>query len=554
MKNNFKDFKTKQYLQEVEYYKKILTKDSKEADIDSLMLKVYRQINFKTPEEVQKTIEKINTQLINRGIDACEDEILALFYKITKYSNFDEILKFSDCLKKNCFDYIVNLNPALSYLQFKGVFDLEGDIKAVFLDDFFFNHTNKEKAQKIINSPVAKFVLPTGWNSGATIFDSQNFDGSFVDNFVEIFINAKKIQQDSVSSSKITFDSALDKALNAKTFEKAKKLGISCDDVFIVNSKTPKNLTLEKIIAHNLIPNHITKTQFEKSIRTISKQFFGTPKLQKQAQKLLLKYYCDNLRVFSSSTFNQNLIEMHNEILKIAKKDENVIYVTPTPDDYLGIPKSDKYTTNIYLKVNNIKNAKIISHYGWSRERRNLEKGKTYVMLDDYSGSGSTLACFFPPPDLNGAKIIYAPVFICEQAQKYVERNLIKKRNDEIFLIKGDKQGNKLFYDYIKNLASDEQEILKKIFYRRKKILNEDDISEIDKTTQQELNGNYLSYRNSFSCVCLPHMAPDNNSYINANVIIPYFAPCADSVKNYTLNDFYENCRQNSRVLPKTCS
>ncbi len=504
MKNNFKDFKTKQYLQEVEYYKKILTKDSKEADIDSLMLKVYRQINFKTPEEVQKTIEKINTQLINRGIDACEDEILALFYKITKYSNFDEILKFSDCLKKNCFDYIVNLNPALSYLQFKGVFDLEGDIKAVFLDDFFFNHTNKEKAQKIINSPVAKFVLPTGWNSGATIFDSQNFDGSFVDNFVEIFINAKKIQQDSVSSSKITFDSALDKALNAKTFEKAKKLGISCDDVFIVNSKTQKNLTLEKIIAHNLIPNHITKTQFEKSIRTISKQFFGTPKLQKQAQKLLLKYYCDNLRVFSSSTFNQNLIEMHNEILKIAKKDENVIYVTPTPDDY--------------------------------------------------SSSGSTLACFFPPPDLNGAKIIYAPVFICEQAQKYVERNLIKKRNDEIFLIKGDKEGNKLFYDYIKNLASDEQEILKKIFYRRKKILNEDDISEIDKTTQQELNGNYLSYRNSFSCVCLPHMAPDNNSYINANVIIPYFAPCADSVKNYTLNDFYENCRQNSRVLPKTCS
>lgn len=487
-------------------------------------------------DKYRKNLEETDIFVINDSINELaktsefsKTEILEGMQVLTQFGNIRSIAKIGQTLEKHDVDTILNqdalfyikandkpsanllknnfgLNSTLDYIiSQKNNYKLDGTKTAIFLDnntiDNFeiFNKKFPNQFYKLKENKNIKFFLVSGLEDGISFL---NRNKNLKDETLKLLKKAKKeglSPQESIDKEKLT---------------RIKALGIK--PIIIKNTKTgtPQN------IYNQLRPEQMSKRELN---ALIDATVLYSPNLSKENQTIIkeeiAQYLKNEMHIYTPERISKNIKLMHQEISntinKLGKTMNDVIYLIPDTG------KSYEMIAYQYQLINNIPKEKFITLHS-PQDYNNLDtKNKVITILDDCSLSGTSLmedenfiyckAALYGKDD--NINIILSPLIISEKSAKRINQKIndLERNNEDCIIttnIISSKHNNKL-----KNII-----------------------------------GSSGWPNNESHCIIFPHMCPDNNSELAANIglfhNISYRKASNNLVSESNIKTYFNNAKK----------
>lgn len=460
--------------------------------VDKLYSKMTKQMNIYSKQNLKTDIAKISDAVP----DAAPTEILTTIQKITQFANYSSLPKLAQQLtgyKITSFDSVGELHKYFEYFyENKGLFKLSKSEEKlgciVTLNDLKNENTLKEIKEKVAANNLTLINLE-GFSDGVNLFED---DRILPLRAVNVLKKAKKVQMEFPDAD---FADCVSFVLNNPLESRLKELGLSAIRVSIENPATQAG------VLKQLQPIVPSKERIKTTIEAIADSYSITMRSYNRLSNTIAEYFNSNAHVYSKQSMIETLEKLNNKI-----------------DDYLqrhNIPKENLYLLQHRMRV--VKSFDILMKmykdmYNFPESRivrvddvQDLNKyppNSAFVIIDDIVGSGDSMIGTADyctgARKLNKDKfIIFAPITATQAGldaiNKYIAKHSRTQNDiiiclDENVLEKAD--GNKIFKNWYLNLKN----LL--IFSK----INDKGFKE------QALN------------ISFPYMAPDNNSFISANL------------------------------------
>ena len=467
------------------------------TDVDKTAEYLENKIQLSLKEKDADDIKKI-IKSVSKKTGANKKLVTETLGRLVQFSSFAQIDNLTEQLNNNdiinfYFSGHSDCNHLFDFLYGKNLMPLKGNKLAYVIDDYniqWLNGLDKEKSKLFARINKAQI--------------NDDIDFIVLDGF-SVNVNGK-----AKSYNLFGADEDLEK-LTCKIVEEVQKTGKSLDDIFykdkVENIKSIfgenahvaviKNPAIQeynpKNIASIMKPNYPSKQQIKAVLDVWTGKLNRNPDNDDKLVSKLLANYLDNmLNCYSVESLNQEFKDMYslieNKVSELNKSMDDVEYIIPNDK------KSFKFITDVFAKVNNIPDEKIKLNDG---KNNNFEKGKVYVILDDFFGSGHS---------------------VMGQAFDYysaIENIYFSKKKDSInflfvpVLCMGKAMQNIL--DDIKTLNRTENDFLlaKKVSDFTSDMTK--DLSPIE-TMILMSNVGAMGYEDTLSCAVFPYSFPDNNS------------------------------------------
>lgn len=462
------------------------------ALVDDLYAKITRQLNIYSEKNLEDDIAKISKAVP----EATLSEILTTIQKITQFANFSSLSDIAEQLTRNritAFDSVGELNKYFEYFhENKGLFKLSNS-KEKLGSIVTLNDLNNKDTLQIITENVAANNLTLinleGFSDGVNLFgDDRNLPLKAV----SVLKKAKAFQTKYPDAD---FAECVSFVLNNPIEAKLKKLGLSAIRVSIENPATKTGI-LKQI--QPVVPS---KERIKTTIESIADRYSITKRSYNNLSKSIAEYFNSNVQVYSKQSMIQALEELNNKIVEYLQS-HNI----PKENLYLlqhrmRNVKSFDILMKMYKDLFNFPESRMIQADD-AQDLNKYPKNSAFLILDDIIGSGDSMIgtadyCT-SAKKLNKDKfIIFVPITATEtglaNVNKYITKHSRSKNDTIIFLDKNVLE------------KADGYKIFKNWYLKMKSFLGSSNIN--DKGfKEQALN------------VSFPYMAPDNNSFISANL------------------------------------
>ena len=462
------------------------------ALVDDLYAKITRQLNIYSEKNLEDDIAKISKAVP----EATLSEILTTIQKITQFANYSSLSDIAEQLTHNritAFDSVGELNKYFEYFhENKGLFKLSNSEEKlgsiVTLNDL----NNKDTLQIITENVAANnltLINLEGFSDGVNLFgDDRNLPLKAV----SVLKKAKAFQTKYPDAD---FAECVSFVLNNPIEAKLKKLGLSAIRVSIENPATKTGI-LKQI--QPVVPS---KERIKTTIESIADRYSITKRSYNNLSKSIAEYFNSNVQVYSKQSMIQALEELNNKIAEYLQS-HNI----PKENLYLlqhrmRNVKSFDILMKMYKDLFNFPESRMIQADD-VQDLNKYPKNSAFLILDDIIGSGDSMIgtadyCT-SAKKLNKDKfIIFVPITATEtglaNVNKYITKHSRSKNDTIIFLDKNVLE------------KADGYKIFKNWYLKMKSFLGSSNIN--DKGfKEQALN------------VSFPYMAPDNNSFISANL------------------------------------
>lgn len=462
------------------------------ALVDDLYAKITRQLNIYSEKNLEDDIAKISKAVP----EATLSEILTTIQKITQFANFSSLSDIAEQLTHNritAFDSVGELNKYFEYFhENKGLFKLSNS-KEKLGSIVTLNDLNNKDTLQIITENVAANNLTLinleGFSDGVNLFgDDRNLPLKAV----SVLKKAKAFQTKYPDAD---FAECVSFVLNNPIEAKLKKLGLSAIRVSIENPATKTGI-LKQI--QPVVPS---KERIKTTIESIADRYSITKRSYNNLSKSIAEYFNSNVQVYSKQSMIQALEELNNKIVEYLQS-HNI----PKENLYLlqhrmRNVKSFDILMKMYKDLFNFPESRMIQADD-VQDLNKYPKNSAFLILDDIIGSGDSMIgtadyCT-SAKKLNKDKfIIFVPITATEtglaNVNKYITKHSRSKNDTIIFLDKNVLE------------KADGYKIFKNWYLKMKSFFGSSNIN--DKGfKEQALN------------VSFPYMAPDNNSFISANL------------------------------------
>ncbi len=462
------------------------------ALVDDLYAKITRQLNIYSEKNLEDDIAKISKAVP----EATLSEILTTIQKITQFANYSSLSDIAEQLTRNritAFDSVGELNKYFEYFhENKGLFKLSNS-KEKLGSIVTLNDLNNKDTLQIITENVAANNLTLinleGFSDGVNLFgDDRNLPLKAV----SVLKKAKAFQTKYPDAD---FAECVSFVLNNPIEAKLKKLGLSAIRVSIENPATKTGI-LKQI--QPVVPS---KERIKTTIESIADRYSITKRSYNNLSKSIAEYFNSNVQVYSKQSMIQALEELNNKIAEYLQS-HNI----PKENLYLlqhrmRNVKSFDILMKMYKDLFNFPESRMIQADD-VQDLNKYPKNSAFLILDDIIGSGDSMIgtadyCT-SAKKLNKDKfIIFVPITATEtglaNVNKYITKHSRSKNDTIIFLDKNVLE------------KADGYKIFKNWYLKMKSFLGSSNIN--DKGfKEQALN------------VSFPYMAPDNNSFISANL------------------------------------
>lgn len=462
------------------------------ALVDDLYAKITRQLNIYSEKNLEDDIAKISKAVP----EATLSEILTTIQKITQFANYSSLSDIAEQLTRNritAFDSVGELNKYFEYFhENKGLFKLSNS-KEKLGSIVTLNDLNNKDTLQIITENVAANNLTLinleGFSDGVNLFgDDRNLPLKAV----SVLKKAKAFQTKYPDAD---FAECVSFVLNNPIEAKLKKLGLSAIRVSIENPATKTGI-LKQI--QPVVPS---KERIKTTIESIADRYSITKRSYNNLSKSIAEYFNSNVQVYSKQSMIQALEELNNKIAEYLQS-HNI----PKENLYLlqhrmRNVKSFDILMKMYKDLFNFPESRMIQVYD-VQDLNKYPKNSAFLILDDIIGSGDSMIgtadyCT-SAKKLNKDKfIIFVPITATEtglaNVNKYITKHSRSKNDTIIFLDKNVLE------------KADGYKIFKNWYLKMKSFFGSSNIN--DKGfKEQALN------------VSFPYMAPDNNSFISANL------------------------------------
>ena len=462
------------------------------ALVDDLYAKITRQLNIYSEKNLEDDIAKISKAVP----EATLSEILTTIQKITQFANFSSLSDIAEQLTRNritAFDSVGELNKYFEYFhENKGLFKLSNSEEKlgsiVTLNDL----NNKDTLQIITENVAANnltLINLEGFSDGVNLFgDDRNLPLKAV----SVLKKAKAFQTKYPDAD---FAECVSFVLNNPIEAKLKKLGLSAIRVSIENPATKTG------ILKQIQPVLPSKERIKTTIESIADRYSITKRSYNNLSKSIAEYFNSNVQVYSKQSMIQALEELNNKIAEYLQshniQKENLYLL----QHRMRNVKSFDILMKMYKDLFNFPESRMIQADD-VQDLNKYPKNSAFLILDDIIGSGDSMIgtadyCT-SAKKLNKDKfIIFVPITATEtglaNVNKYITKHSRSKNDTIIFLDKNVLE------------KADGYKIFKNWYLKMKSFLGSSNIN--DKGfKEQALN------------VSFPYMAPDNNSFISANL------------------------------------
>ena len=392
----------------------------------------------------ENDIKAVVSKVAKANPEATREEILKVLMKLSSFSNYESLSKIEDfCNQNRIYDIRetkeLSINNLLSYFKkFKDFIRLpkmsDNNLNtAIFADRETISFFKKQKDEDIIYFNNIKDYIKNG-NIKLVIldgFEAKTKDGLKSFNFAGGWGDLAEAANAVLKSQKEGKNPFVDDIKNnlKELFGENIKINVVNNDCENIDEKT---------IAERLNPKTISKDYIKKVFNGISKYSAyiliteychknNIKLLDKEIQTALIKAFYPVIEIYSPGRIATELRELHKKIGKkldkLGKNFDDVVFLVPNKEKSFG------FITYQYAKVNGTDNLIVYPDYKDINVNRDKTRGKVFVFLDDFSGSGQS---FFQKdlPYLKFKKcypansIIFAPVAYTNEA--------IKKANELI--------------------------------------------------------------------------------------------------------------------------
>ena len=310
---------------------------------------LYKNLYRKTAYASYKSLEKLQNEFLNRGIENIKGEL-----------SHDENVpnNFPICLT-SVFNYIFRKN-----IQKYNFTKKENNIIVDFSLLEYLEKMNTEQRTAFIKEKLKnpKWIYIEDFENGYNFLNREK-------NFENILLEIENY----------------DTNYNEKIINKAKKIGL---ELTLIPNKLPQKINAETISSNlqNIMPS---KKKFEETINLILKEYNDI-----EGKKYILNFIDKMLFIISPSTYNEYLRDIKLKIDSFIKQkhinSENIYYLIP------DIKKSFITTLYQYKQANKIENTKCIypkydKWYCKSYDIENIPDNSAIVILDDCIITGLTM-------------------------------------------------------------------------------------------------------------------------------------------------------------------
>ena len=402
-----------------------------------LKSKIDKQQMLYSEDDIKTVVKKVSKA--NPAAD--KQEILNVLMKLSSFSNYESLSKIEQYCKKNNISEVfttkeLNINNIFSYFSKsqKGLIKLaqkdnNNSKRVIFLDRETIKELKKLKKidedyinnlKEYITDGRIKPVIIDGFEAKIKEgLKSFNIAGKWGD----LAAAASSVIKESKEGKNPFIDDIMSDA--KEIFGENIKIDILNNDCEDIN---------EKIIADRLNPKTMSKDYIKKIFNGISKYSayilittychkIPAKELDKTIQPALIKSFYPVVEVYSPRRIAAELKNLHGKINKNLDKSgrnfNDVVFLTPNKEKSFGL------ITYQYSKVNDTDNLVVYPNYKDMTVDRNKTRGKVFLCLDDFSGSGQS----FLQKDLPYLKfkkccpansIIFAPVAYTNEAIKKI--------------------------------------------------------------------------------------------------------------------------------------
>ena len=470
---------------------------NKRTPIDPLIEKLYSKLtgemNIYSENDLNSDIRRIAGEVPA----ASSSEILTTIRKLTQFANYSSLPAMAEQLTKHgitSFDDVGELHKYFQYFHDnKGLFKLakskENPGCIVTLKDLNDEKTFHSISQKVKENKLTLIHLE-GFSEGINLFTD---DRKLAARTVNILKKAKSVQ---LKNPELDFEDCVSYVLNNPIDSKLKENGLNAIRVSFDNPSTPAG------ILGQIQPVTPSKERIQTTIEAIADKYSSTKKEYKKLSNSIVEYFNSNTRIYSKQSMIQSLEEMNNKIhdylLEHNIPKENLYLIK----DKMGNTKSFDILIKMYEDLFNFPSNKIVQIADMS-DLNAYPSNSAFVILDDIAGKGdSILNCgnyFISSKKLDKDKfIIFAPIAATRKSLETINSNILKysrNNNDTIICLDKNtfKEGGscKIFEYWFQNLKS--------LFIP-------------SGINDKGFNEQALS-------ISFPYMAPDNNSFVSANLL-----------------------------------
>lgn len=436
--------------------------DSTIKILDSVFDNYKANLQEITPKDINTCITNIKNKT-----NATEQEILSSMQQATQFANMQSLETIEKELNKNDICYL--LEPTEPQI-FENCFNINGVLSYLF----------KQKKLGYIKGTHRGTILDKNTINHLENSQAQNPDFKPDDKIKYFILSGFNDGINFINRTKNLEQTTIDflqKEPDKELLKRAEKLGIK--PIIIKNQKEP---TIENIYTQ-LCPEQMTKEELKSVIDATVMTRLSDTNEQVKTKKDLAQYLKNQLIIYTPEKFSQEIQKMHlsikNEMAKREKSLDDVVYLIDDPH------KSSLLVNYQYQHINNIPADKFAPIESINDTKY---KDKTIVVLDDCSISGASILKIREKLLKTKKDIIYAPVYTSEKAYDEINSYIFDDKKEKLIRI------NPKEIPWNNNINTDNESILI--------TLGEDGF-----------DGNY-------SCLILPHMAPDNNSEFAANIAL----------------------------------
>ena len=470
---------------------------NKRTPIDPLIEKLYSKLtgemNIYSENDLNSDIRRIAGEVPA----ASNSEILTTIRKLTQFANYSSLPAMAEQLTKHgvtSFDDVGELHKYFQYFHDnKGLFKLAKSKEKrgciVTLKDLNDEKTFQSISQKVKENKLTLIHLE-GFSEGINLFTD---DRKLAARTVNILKKAKSVQ---LKNPELDFEDCVSYVLNNPIDSKLKENGLNAIRVSFDNPSTPAG------ILGQIQPVTPSKERIQTTIEAIADKYSTTKKEYKKLSNSIVEYFNSNTRIYSKQSMIESLKEMNNRIQDYLQEHnipkENLYLIK----DKIGNVKSFDILIKMYKDLFNFPSNKIIE-ISDMKDLNEYPSNSAFVILDDIVGTGdSILSCgnyFISSEKINKDKfIIFAPIVWTKVGLETINGHILKHaRNNNDTTICIDK-------NIFKNNSN--CKIFEYWYLNLKSLFIPSGIN--DKGFDEQA----LS-------ISFPYMAPDNNSFVSANLL-----------------------------------
>lgn len=500
----------------------VTTQITAEAQFETdVYTKIVSQLEAVTVEDVDKIVDDMKAKYPNIS----DTDIIYAMQKLTQFSSYsclDEFAQQLNSLGVGGFyeNSGLTLNSALYYVAGKkgGMsFNYYNQAAAFILDETGVKYlqdlktSNPSAYQNLIDNPDIKFINLEGWDLGVNMYNidhnlanvtdafiaqAQNYLNDPSKNVSDLIEAVDLVLTESKTQNLGSIAADLDGKIETLSVIDYAKMNFDSED--IVRQMAPLAPTQKEVIASidAAVEIIINRSDYP----NLSDAEFAAK--QDSAKSLLIKYFNDQIDIYSPQRLSTKLKEIYSNIEAVVGTNNmnNIYYLVPTRG------KSFEQILLQYAEVNGIDTSKVI--YKNSNGDFDVPDGVTVVILDDVVGSAQTMlyqefgysSFIYNYPN---SSVLFAPIISASNGFENINDEITNHQRvhmDQLLYQKDDTLKVYKESDFYKSLSHEERNLLDKLL------------------------GDGCAFQDSYLATVFPYMGPDNDSYLSS-ILTKFFVP-----------------------------